>query len=111
MGHETRLPTGQHEYTETLLQEGYVRGQANACLFHTPSTNVAVMVHGDDFVAVGHKKGLAGIRRALEGKNPRLAYDQKKRNKTKKHAYEPNPKLVLRCRSGLFLSETATQLY
>ena len=41
------------EYTETLLQDGYVRGQAHTCLFHNPSTNVAVMVHGDDFVAVG----------------------------------------------------------
>ena len=54
------------EYTETLLQEGYVRGQANTCLFHKPKTNVAVMVHGDDFVAVGHKKGLAGVQGALE---------------------------------------------
>ena len=45
-----------------------MRGQANTCLFHNPKTNVAVMVHGDDFVAVGNKKGLAGVRGALEEK-------------------------------------------
>ena len=56
------------EYTETLLQEGFLRGRANTCLFYNPKTDVAVMVHGDDFVAVGDTKGLAGIRKALEGK-------------------------------------------
>ena len=56
------------EYTETLIKDGYRRGEANTCLFHHPISGVAVMVHGDDFVAVGDKDGLKSIREALEGK-------------------------------------------
>ena len=56
------------EYTDTLVKEGFERGQSNTCLFRNPATDVAVMVHGDDFVAVGDKKGISGIRGALENK-------------------------------------------
>ena len=40
------------ECTRTLVNSGYVRGGANPCFFQHPITKVAVMVHGDDFVAV-----------------------------------------------------------
>ena len=56
------------EYTETLIKDGFRRGRSNTCLFHHPISGVAVMVHGDDFVAVGDKDGLKSIREALEGK-------------------------------------------
>ena len=56
------------EYTSTLIQDGYRRGEANTCLFHHPISGVAVMVHGDDFVAVGNKAGFKSASEALEGK-------------------------------------------
>ena len=56
------------EYSETLIKSGYVQGRSNACLFHNPKLDVAVLVHGDDFVAVGSDRGLADARAALEGK-------------------------------------------
>ena len=56
------------EYTATLIQDGYRRGSSNTCLFYHPISGVSIMVHGDDFVAVGDKNGLKGVREALEGK-------------------------------------------
>ena len=56
------------EYSETLIKSGYVQGRSNACLFHNPKLDVAVLVHVDDFVAVGSDRGLADARAALEGK-------------------------------------------
>ena len=56
------------EYTATLIQDGYRRGSANSCLFHHPISGISVMVHGDDFVAVGTKDGLKSVGEALEGK-------------------------------------------
>ena len=41
------------EYSATLVKAGYTRGVANPCLFHNKKTSVCVMVHGDDFLAVG----------------------------------------------------------
>ena len=56
------------EYTATLLADGYVQGSANPCVFCQPKTGVAVMVHGDDFIAVGSDKDLASTRATLENK-------------------------------------------
>ena len=47
------------EYGETLKQAGFVQGKHSACLFYHEGKDVAVMVHGDDFVAVGDPKHLA----------------------------------------------------
>ena len=47
------------EYGETLKQAGFVQGKHSACLFYHEAKEVAVMVHGDDFVAVGDPKHLA----------------------------------------------------
>ena len=41
------------EYSGTLMKAGYDRGKANPCLFYSPTDDCSVMVHGDDFVAVG----------------------------------------------------------
>ena len=46
------------EYTSTLLASGFVQGKASPCLFHHPQKQVAVMVHGDDFIAVGSKENV-----------------------------------------------------
>ena len=56
------------EYTATLLEHGFIQGEANSCLFQNPVTKTAVMVHGDDFVAVGSGAGLKKTREALENK-------------------------------------------
>ena len=56
------------EYTQTLVADGYERGKANPCLFKHPVTKVMIMVHGDDFVAVGHDKNLKSARSTLEDK-------------------------------------------
>ena len=56
------------EYTNTLIADGYVQGKANPCLFRHPQSKVMIMVHGDDFVAVGKGRDLTNARDTLEGK-------------------------------------------
>ena len=56
------------EYTQTLLDDGFLQGKSNPCLFRHPTTDVAIMVHGDDFVAVGTGKHLVTTRKTLEDK-------------------------------------------
>ena len=56
------------EYDETLKAAGFKQGASNPCLFHNKEINVSVMVHGDDFVAVGTEKNLQATRAALESK-------------------------------------------
>ena len=56
------------EYASTSLASGYVQGKANPCLFHNAAIGVSVMVHGDDFVAVGPEDKLKDTQRTLEQK-------------------------------------------
>ena len=56
------------EYAATLHAAGYVQGKANPCLFHNEALGVSIMVHGDDFVAVGPQEHLEETRRTLESK-------------------------------------------
>ena len=56
------------EYSDTLLQSGYRQGQSNACLFHNEKLDVSILVHGDDFVAVGSDQGLEDAKATLQGK-------------------------------------------
>ena len=53
------------EYTATLERAGYVRGIANPCLFFNHNNEVSVMVHGDDFLAVGDKTATESLRMVL----------------------------------------------
>ena len=57
------------EYTQTLLDDGFLQGKSNPCLFRHPTTDVAVMVHGDDFVAVSTGKHLVATREVHEDKH------------------------------------------
>ena len=50
------------EYSETLIKGGYEQGMSNGCLFYHEKLKVAVLVHGDDFIAVGDDAGLADVR-------------------------------------------------
>ena len=53
------------EYGETLKAAGYVQGKTSPCLFFHKGKNVTVMVHGDDFVAVGDPGHLESTKRRL----------------------------------------------
>ena len=54
------------EYAATLLVGGYVQGRANRCLFYNKALGVSVMVHGDDFIAVGPHQHLQETKKTLE---------------------------------------------
>lgn len=46
------------EYTGTLVNDGFVQGKASGCHFYKEASQVRLLVHGDDFVAVGNKNAL-----------------------------------------------------
>ena len=56
------------EYGDTLKAAGYKQGVANPCLFWNPDTDVSIMVHGDDFVAVGDPEELKKTQKVLNDK-------------------------------------------
>ena len=56
------------EYGSTLKKAGFVQGRTSPCLFFNRHKNVAIMVHGDDFVAVGDPVHLADTEAALREK-------------------------------------------
>ena len=56
------------EYGSTLKKAGFVQGRTSPCLFFNRNKNVAIMVHGDDFVAVGDPVHLADTEAALREK-------------------------------------------
>ena len=45
-------------YTEALKGAGFVQRAASPCCFFHPTWEVAVVVHGDDFTALGTSEGL-----------------------------------------------------
>ena len=47
---------------------GYVQSQYNASLFYNPQTGVQVLVHGDDFVAVGEREYIKKLQSQLAGR-------------------------------------------
>ena len=53
------------EYGSTLCAAGYEQGRSNPCLFYNKKIDVAIMVHGDDFVAVGPDQQLENVSRTL----------------------------------------------
>ena len=56
------------EYAETLRAAGFEQGASNPCLFRNDKLKVSIMVHGDDFVAVGPLKNLDTTKEVLENK-------------------------------------------
>ena len=56
------------EYTATLEKDGYTRGVANSCLFYNKDLDVTVMVHGDDFIAVGLESQIDKTKDTLQDK-------------------------------------------
>ena len=43
------------EYSSTLRNMGFVRGDVSACVSHHPQRDVTTSVHGDDFTTCGSK--------------------------------------------------------
>ena len=56
------------EYCDTLKASGYTQGKAMPCLFQNAELGVSIMVHGDDFVAVGPEENLKATTKTLEDK-------------------------------------------
>ena len=56
------------EYGDTLRATGYEQGKHSPCLFYHKAKRVSIMVHGDDFVAVGSDKQLGELRQTLKDK-------------------------------------------
>ena len=56
------------EYADTLRAAGYIQGKANPCLFQNTKIGVSIMVHGDDFVAVGPTQHLEHVKKTLSDK-------------------------------------------
>ena len=56
------------EYAGTLAEAGFTQGRSNPCLFRNKDLDVSIMVHGDDFVAIGNEENLKTTRDVLENK-------------------------------------------
>ncbi len=56
----------EYEYANFLVgpDVGFRRGTASPCVFYQPDRNVRVVVHGDDFTALGTDEGLGWFQRA-----------------------------------------------
>ena len=57
-------------YASALTSMGFIRGKGSPCCFVHPQWKVQVVVHGDDFTALGNSRGLdlyeAGMSKAFE---------------------------------------------
>ena len=45
-------------YTRVLNHAGFITGVSNPCVFFHPGKNISVVVHGDDFTALGSEDAL-----------------------------------------------------
>ena len=55
----------QNEVKRMMQKFGYVQAKYNASLYYHPATGVRVMVHGDDFVAVGWRSAVRDFRKQV----------------------------------------------
>ena len=67
-------------YTSCLVDMGFIQGAASPCCFNHPEWGVSVVVHGDDFTALGTTHGLdmyeQGMQKRFECKlKGRLGFD------------------------------------
>ena len=58
----------QRDYTELLLREGFSRNTAWPSVFYNEQMDVRLLVHGDDFVALGDDAGQAHLQNVLQKK-------------------------------------------
>ena len=55
----------QNEVRKMMLKIGYTQGKYNASLYYNAATGVKVIVHGDDFVAVGEREQVGELRKQI----------------------------------------------
>ena len=48
----------EETFAGALMAMGFVRGAASACCFYHPTRDIAIVVHGDDFTAIGEDEDL-----------------------------------------------------
>ncbi len=56
------------EYTEMMTEAGFKQGSHSVCAFQNAEKNVRVVVHGDDFTALGTNKDLDWFRGVMQKK-------------------------------------------
>ena len=49
-------------YSKVLVSNGFTQGKSTPCLFYHQGKNIRLVVHGDDFTALGHDKELDWLR-------------------------------------------------
>ena len=57
----------QGEVARVILKWGFTRGKYNPCLYWHKGWKVRVLVHGDDFVAVGEEEDVEWFRKLAVG--------------------------------------------
>ena len=55
----------EETYSQALIDMGFRRGLASPCCFHNSALQVSVVIHGDDFTALGPREGLVAYEKAL----------------------------------------------
>ena len=58
----------EEEYSRTLQEAGFQRGQCNPCMFYNVERDIRVLVHGDDFTAAGSDEGLKYVAATFQNK-------------------------------------------
>ena len=53
-------------YTDSLISMGFLQGRSSPCVFYHPTWDVQVVVHGDDFTALGTSTSLDEHERGLQ---------------------------------------------
>ena len=55
----------QNEVKRMMQRIGFLQSKYNASLYFNPTSGVRVLVHGDDFVAVGDRAEIAAFRKLV----------------------------------------------
>ena len=58
----------EKECTNTLIEAGFVQGQASTCVFRHEANNIDIVVHGDDFTAFAEHHHIQWLRQVLAAK-------------------------------------------
>eukprot|EP00969_Alexandrium_andersonii_P317099 14008961-Alexandrium_andersonii.AAC.1 len=60
---------GETCYRSAHLDMGFQAGKASTCVFYRPTRNVRVVIHGDDFTALGRDADLDWYRRGIQDRH------------------------------------------
>ena len=55
----------QNEVKRLMVRNGYIQAKYNTSLYYNPAIDVRVMIHGDDFIAVGERAEIAAFRKLV----------------------------------------------